>query len=323
MGTCLVDIGDTSRPPDLMLLGYAMTHPAAEMVNPFAGELVERDGETLVRGRGVAEQKAALAAMIVAAEAAADRVAGRRIVIAVTPAGETGRHDAARLVLEKTGVPRMCVVGIGTGNRIALGNKGRIDITVDVHGRAAHSSTPEAGIDAIEGGRRILELVRELAPVDEVHADLGPATLVATSIDSWPDATHTIQSRVRIVLDRRLLPGQDPQATYDNLANALSLPAPWRVTTELGPVMYPCLLDPDGPMMNAAREAVRRAGWPLLETFWMKGALDAGLIHHLGGEAAMWGPGDPAQWHSDDETVSVSELKAAAEAYRRLIELAD
>jgi len=53
MGNLLVEIGPPDTGRSLMLMAYAMTHPAAAMKNPFAGELVDTPAGEAVRGRGI------------------------------------------------------------------------------------------------------------------------------------------------------------------------------------------------------------------------------------------------------------------------------
>src|SRR6185312_11625702 len=104
-----------------------------------------------VRGRGVSEQKGALAAAVAAVQAARHLPPKGRLVLTVSGAGETGRHDAANGICEALGyVPKLVVIALGTTSRVALGNKGRVDAIVTVRGKATHSSTPRAGVDAIE-----------------------------------------------------------------------------------------------------------------------------------------------------------------------------
>lgn len=55
MGNLIVEIAGRGDGPSLMLMGYAMTHPANRMERPFDGELIE--GGRRLRGRGLAEQK--------------------------------------------------------------------------------------------------------------------------------------------------------------------------------------------------------------------------------------------------------------------------
>ena len=130
MGNVIVELGDGTS-PSLMIMAYAMTHPANRMPEPFAGE---RDSNR-IRGRGLAEQKGALAAAIAAVAASRDLPLAGRLTLTITSAGETGRHDAARAVLAAMDhVPDAVVIAIGTSGRLALANKGRLDVESDSQG---------------------------------------------------------------------------------------------------------------------------------------------------------------------------------------------
>src|SRR5262249_49988869 len=131
MGSLIVELGPASG-RCAVLMGYAMTHPAASMTTPYAGEMVSIDGAPAIRGRGVSEQKASLAAALAATHAVyrKGRLAGR-LVFTVSSAGETGRHDAASSILANLEVrPTAAVIVIGTTGKVSLANKGRIDVLV-------------------------------------------------------------------------------------------------------------------------------------------------------------------------------------------------
>ena len=324
MGNLIVELGPASSGKSLLLMAYAMTHPANRMRNPFAGELIEDAMGAYVRGRGVSEQKGALAAALAAVKTAADRLALQgRLIFAVSTAGETGRHDAAISICDALGYcPQLAVIALGTTGRIALANKGRIDVFVTVRGKAAHSAMPWMGVDAIEGARRALDRVLAINVAAKKHPELGEATLTPTAIRSWPEATHTVQDGVRLTFDRRLLPGDDPHAAFRAIAAAADIGEPWSVKAELGPIMYPAEIAPDGPFMRAAVEGCRRMGLDPPGTFHSHGALDAGYFCFRGAEGAMWGPGAVEQWHSDDERIGVSDLVTGAIAYRGMVEAA-
>jgi acetylornithine deacetylase len=323
MGNLICELGPANRDRSLLLMAYAMTHPASSMREPWAGELVATGTGRAVRGRGVAEQKGSLAAALAATLAARALPLKGRLVFAVSSAGETGRHDAAAAILEALGAtPRLGIVVIGTTGRVSLGNKGRIDVTVEVAGRAAHSSTPWAGINAIDGARQVLDQLATLPIAKGEHRRLGEATLATNFIESFPRATHTIQNRVAISLDRRVLPGQDPDAAFAEIRRGLALPAPWTLDVRMGAFMYPCEIAADGRLMSAVRAGCRARDLPPPETFWSHGALDAGYLTHHGCETAMWGPGPQELWHSDEEIVAVGDLVAGAEGYLGLVEAA-
>ena len=244
MGNLLATCGRDENGRSLMLVTNAMNQPPATMPNPYGGEV--RDGAAyglpgeVVLGKGVSEQKAPLAAILLAMRSIlACRVPLKgQLVFLCCVSGETGRHDAIRSILEQTGARAEMAILNGTGNRISLGNRGRVDVTVTVHGSPAHSSRPASGCNAISGALLVIQAVTEGLKLPRSHADLGAATLAVNHIRSFPDSTHTIQDRCEITLDRRLLPGEDPDAavaaivafaqTVDGAVDPAS-GKPWRV----------------------------------------------------------------------------------------------
>ena len=133
-----------------MLVTNAMTQPPATMPNPYGGEV--RDGAhyglpgEVVLGKGLSEQKAPLAAILLALQSivtAKIPIAGQ-VVFLCCVSGETGRHDAIKSIIEATGVRAEMAILNGTGNRISLGNRGRVDVTVTVHGSPGHRAARKA-----------------------------------------------------------------------------------------------------------------------------------------------------------------------------------
>ena len=322
MGNYLIEAGPRDAERSLAFFGYAMTHPASSMPRPFAGEIVDGPEGRAIRGRGVAEQKSALAAALAAFASAAREPLSGSLAFIVTTAGETGRHDAAASALqalEKT--PRRAIVALGTDGRVSLGNRGRIDLVVTVRGRSAHSSSPWAGVDAIEGAREVLDALDGVRAGLPAHPALGRATLTATAIESFPKATHTIQDEVRLTFDRRLLPGETAEDAMEVIRARLPTGKPWSVELARGPHMLPHELSPDAPLVRAIGDAHRAAGLPAPELYHSAAALDAGFLAAQGAEATMWGPGSVAQYHSNDEFVPLRQLVDVARAYRELIRI--
>jgi acetylornithine deacetylase len=324
MGNLVVNLQGEQGGPHLMFMGYAMTHPAAAMKAPFSGEIISLGGQRRVRGRGASEQKGALAAGLTALQAFTQRggpVRGR-LSFALSTAGETGRHDTARSVVAQMGaVPDYTVILLGTDGRISIGNKGRIDVALTVRGRSCHSSTPSQGVDAISGARVVMALLDALRVVDRPAPDaFGPRTLTVTAIESFPKATHTVQDRVEMMVDWRLLPGDDPEAALEEIRHALSDLKPWSVGISPGPMMYPALVNDTDGLVSAIRAAMEMASQPVPDTFFSPAALDAGFFLAEGGQAVMWGPGQMEQFHSDEEAIEIEELALGARGYLALME---
>jgi acetylornithine deacetylase/succinyl-diaminopimelate desuccinylase-like protein len=320
MGNMIVEMGPADAERRLMFMTYAMTHPAASMRDPFKGELIEENGVAAIRGRGVSEQKASLAAALAAVHAYRSRGKGGGLTFVLSTAGETGRHMAAEAILGGLGAPpRLGVVVLGTSSQVALGNKGRIDIEVTVRGKAFHSSMPERGVNAITGAHEVLDRMAAFEMGEEEHAGLGRATLTSTSIASLPKATHTVQNEVRMTFDRRLLPGQDPDDAFERVRDVLDIGPPWTIEVEKGPFMYPCEVAEDSELVRHIVSGHAAAGLEAPGFMWSHGALDAGYLAERGCQATMWGPGSVDMWHSDEESISVDAVCNGANAYLGLI----
>jgi acetylornithine deacetylase len=323
MGNLIMKWGSNDAGRSLHFMTYAMTHPAANMSDPFSATVIDTPAGPAVRGRGVAEQKTAMAAAFGAvAEAVHTGNLQGELVLSVSTAGETGRHDAAQSIMNALGDrPDYAVICVGTDGRVATGNKGRVDFDLIVRGKTAHSSTPSNGINAISGAWRLLRQVEDLDLMVADHPEFGPATLTPTAIESGPRATHTVQDVVRVTFDRRVLPGEDPRDCYDAIAAAVSVPEPWTLDRELGPVMYPNETALDGAFMTFINAAYARAGSGGAMPFNSSFALDAGFFSQLGTEAVMMGPGEIDQFHSNEEHVLVSDLTGMARVFHELITL--
>ena len=321
-GNMIVTLGARESDRHLMFMTYAMTHPAASMTDPFAGELLTRDGHQVVRGRGLSEQKSGLVAALAAVHARHRRGAlSGALSFVLSTAGETGRHRAAEAILKALDrTPQLGVVVVGSSGKIGLGNKGRIDIEITVRGTASHSARPWAGLNAITGAQQVLQRLAAFDVGAAEHPGLGRATLTSTAIESFPKATHTVQNEVRMTFDLRLLPGQDPDERFALVRDALADVAPWPVTITKGAFMYPCEVAEDSDLVRHILAGHRAAGLPRPGVYHSDGALDAGFLARNGCAATMWGPGAVEMFHTDEESVPVDDVWNSANAYLGLIQ---
>src|SRR5712691_3392447 len=266
MGNLVATYGTGMSGKSLMFIGNAMNQPAATMPNPYTGDVVDGakfdlPGEC-VMGKGASEQKANLAAMLHAMEtviASGAPIEGL-LIFTCCLSGETGKHDAIKSVVEGAGVRAdMAVLG-GTGLMVTLGNRGRIDVFVTVKGSPCHSSRPVDGANAITGAIECIGRLLAKVKVDKSHPQLGQQSLTVNHIRSFPDATHTVQERCELTLDRRLLPGEEPSGAFAEIeriakeVEQLEDPVsgkPYGVDVRLGPFMYPSLVTTESPVVCA------------------------------------------------------------------------
>jgi acetylornithine deacetylase/succinyl-diaminopimelate desuccinylase-like protein len=334
MGNLLATWGAAEGGRSLMLVTNAMNQPAATMPNPYGGEV--RSGAPyglpgeVVLGKGLSEQKAPLAAILVALEAmfASGVDLKGQLVFLCCVSGETGRHDAIRSIIEATGVRADMAVLNGTGNRISLGNRGRVDVTVTVHGTPCHSSRPEKGCNAITGALEIIRRLTDELRMPSAHPHLGAPTLTINRIRSFPDSTHTVQDRCEIGIDRRLLPGESPDSAVADIAAIVKTveggedPASgkaWRVDITQGPMMYPSLVTDDSAVVLALAKASNSALGAAPKTYYATNAFDQGFLNAIGIPACTYGPGEEAFAHTDLDMASVDRTHDAAKVYAALM----
>ena len=308
--------------PSLLIVTYAMTHPAASMCDPFKAAVVDDGGRPALRGRGAAEQKGAMAAVFFAvAKLVAEGGLKGDITLAVSSAGETGRHDAIKMIVGALDrKPDLAILALGTNSRVSLGNKGRIDFDVVIRGRSAHSSTPWLAVDAIAGARRVLDALADIELPTREHPHLGRPTLTPTFILSGPKATHTIQNMVRITFDRRLLPGEQPDDALVSIGGVLEkLQGPQTYELVQGPFMYSAEIAPSGRLVTMIEASHACVGLPAPQTFFSHGALDAGYLIVNDIEATMWGPGAMELFHTDDERIPIGDIVAVGKGYHAFL----
>ena len=64
------------------------------------------------------------------------------------------------------------------------------------------------------GATEAIRLLLAKVKVGKSHPQLGRQSLTVNHIRSFPDSTHTVQERCEFMLDRRLLPGDDPNEAF-------------------------------------------------------------------------------------------------------------
>jgi acetylornithine deacetylase len=116
-----------------------------DCVPPFIPSAV-RDGR--LYGRGACDAKGILTAQLAAAERL--RAAGERRVGLLFVVGEERGSDGADVANAHPRQSKFLINGEPTGSRLAIATRGNLRVRLRATGRAAHSSTPEEGISAID-----------------------------------------------------------------------------------------------------------------------------------------------------------------------------
>lgn len=333
MGNLYSECGSGASGRRLMLITNAMNQPQNTMTNAYAGDVADGaqfglPGE-VVLGKGASEQKATIAAMLLAMEAvlASGRPITGKLVHLCCLSGETGKHDAIISVVEAMKVKADYAFLGGTSLQLSLGNRGRQDVFIKVAGQSAHSSGPANGCNAITGAIEIINRLTAL-PLPRQDPDLGPQTLTITHLRSFPDSTHTIQDLCELTVDRRLLPGDDPDAVFEEIKRAamtvdgMADPKsgkPFKVDVRKGPFMYPSRVEPGADVVKLLSQACEKVMGHPPATHYSQSAFDQGYLNHIGIPTVNWGPGEYDFAHTDQDLACVDRVRSAALVYAAML----
>jgi succinyl-diaminopimelate desuccinylase len=299
--------------------------------SPFSGA-VEKG---LIYGRGTADMKGSIASLITAIDAM-QRTRTRplmNIEVSFTADEETDSFLGARWVVDEAPIrPDYAIVMEGgEGDQVCCGHNGTLWLEVTVHGRAAHGSTPEEGVNAME---KMSALVLELEAYKKRIArrtfvtpegkTMRPTINVGGVFSCGAGAKiNTVPAEASFSIDRRVLAVEDHAAAERDLRAFLASAARripgCRITVSKVSENFSCFSKPTGPFFTAMAASVRRVrGRPTV--FHVSTGFND--IHyfaqHLKIPTLGYGPGGD-DIHAVDERARVRDLVSAAKIYANLL----
>lgn len=284
-----------------------------------------RDGK--IFGRGSCDIKGGMTAML----AALSRVWEERptprpsILLACTVNEEHGytgalavadlwRTGAARSIVPRR--PDAAIVAEPTELNVVTAHKGAVRWRLHTSGKAAHSSQPEAGENAVYAMAPVLQALeayqrtatKEIAP----HPLCGGATL-SVGVISGGISVNTIPARCTIEIDRRLIPGETPDGGLQHVLKFLaSQPnVPKHLIHEPPYLVGPPLSDVGNDAIAQQLLAAVQTVSPSRKVIGVPFGTDAATFAANGVPSVVFGPGSIAQAHTADEWLELEQLENA------------
>ncbi len=266
------------------------------------------EGDRLI-GRGAYDMKGGLAAMMCALKDVEDQaqVRVRLVCVPDEESEEIDERSTDAIVAAGLGGD-FAITGEPTDMHIGVQAKGVLVMRIVVHGRAAHSSTPWLGDNAVLKAIDVFRQIESL-PFSRESSEMFDRPSINLGRIEGGDALNKVPDRCAMAVDVRYLPGQDPG---EILAQVRTIP---EIDVERTFIHPPVTVSPTNPYVRALRDALSRS-LPDMETLSVgrDGASDVASFIEVGIPAVEFGPSG-AGHHGPDEWVSILSLAR----YRRAL----
>ena len=299
--------------------------------SPFSGKV----DAGWIYGRGTSDMKGAIASIVFALKALRATGTGPNLNIEVSfTADEETDSTLGTEWVTRHGRLRAdyALVGEGgEGDDICCGHNGVVWLNVGVHGRAAHGSTPERGVNALE---KMSALVLALGEYKRILARkkfrtpdglLRSPTLNIGGVFAPGEGgkINTVPAAASFSIDRRVLPVETVAAAERDLRAFLRRAAAGipgcRITVEKVSDNHSCFRDPATPFAAALRASVARIRRRPAKFCVSTGFNDMHFFANVRGIPTLgYGPGG-RNYHAVDERAKVRDLVQAATIYTDLL----
>ncbi len=291
--------------------------------NPF--EPVIRDG--MLYGRGAADMKGSLAAMVTAVErfVAAHPDHSGSIAFLLTADEEGPSIDGTRRVIEALEARNekitWCVVGEPSsekrlGDLARNGRRGSMTGYLTVRGKQGHVAYPHLAENPIH---KVAPALAELAATewDRGNEYFPPTGFQIVEVQAGTGANNVIPGELRVMFNFRFSTEQTPESLQERVREILARHNVTSVDLEWKVHGLPFLTQ-TGRLIPAVQAAVRdEMGFePVLSTGG--GTSDGRFIAPTGAEVIELGPLN-ATIHQIDECVSVADLERLSRMYERVL----
>lgn len=278
-------------------------------------------------GRGAADMKSSLAAMIVATERfVADHPHhSGRIGFLITSDEEGDAVDGTRAVMDTLAREGeridYCVVGEPSssqalGDTVRVGRRGSLSGDLVVEGIQGHVAYPDLAENPIH---RLAPALAELAATrwDEGNAHFPPTSWQASNIQAGTGAGNVIPGELRLAFNFRYCTEQTAAGLERRFEEVLQRHGlRYRLRWNLSGEPF---LTSGGVLVDAVQRSIREVTGLTTELSTSGGTSDGRFIAPTGAQVVELGPCN-ATIHKVDERVALAELAPLAAVYQRLLE---
>lgn len=315
-----------SGSPSLLVACHLDVVPAGDgwSQDPFKATVT--DGKMI--GRGATDNKGQMASCMILAEylrGKEDSLNGEFILVAAADE-ERGSRLGLEYLLEECGLRADYAIIPDVSysmRKIDVSEKGALFLEVTSHGKQAHGSLPETGVNAIWN---MVELLKEIETLPSAfkhtsHPLFTPPTLNLGTIQGGA-ARNIVPGRCVAGLDIRYLPGDTKEniiALVEERIKKVERANPQaRFELKVGCDLPPSEVSYDNPLVGLIQRHTEDVLGVRPELIGMPGTTVTKQLLDKGVTAVGFGPGEESQAHMADESIEIQQLLDFAKIMARI-----
>jgi len=283
-----------------------------------------------VYGRGSCDIKGGMACMLTAfSRLAEERPKGMPSIVMACSVNEEYGYGGATAMAKSwangssplmPALPNAVIVAEPTLLDVVVAHKGVARWRCHTTGKAAHSSMPHLGDNAIYRMAKVVAALEQYASEETVtlgeHPLVGRPTLSVGLINGGI-SVNTVPDQCTIEIDRRVIPGEDAMTAYQQIVDFVTKvtngdpfvahDAPYIASNGLDVGRNATFAARLGEVAKAHGGGGRQIGVPY--------GTDAPAFEDIGAPTVVLGPGSIDQAHTCDEWIAIDQLRKAVEIY--------
>ncbi|WP_240376793.1 M20 family metallopeptidase [Bacillus piscicola] len=264
----------------------------------------EKEGK--LYGRGSADMKAGVAAMMETMNQVKDQDMHNRIQLQIVPDEETGGVNGTRYLAEQGYLGDFVICGEPTDMGIGIQSKGVLQLDFDIRGKAAHGSRPWEGQNAIKKAYELYEEILELPFAQETDRPMFDKPSINLATLTGGTVYNKVPESCKMSIDIRYLPEQSPEKIQKQIKELTDGDGDVHLHTCHNPVKTKA----DNPYVEALADAItKNTQLERVNIFGQHGSSDGQYFTKYGKPAVEFGPFG-ANWHGDNELVYINTVKS-------------
>lgn len=312
--------------PDILFIAHVDNIPSGDSSSWVSPPYEARIIQERIVGRGVADMKAGLASMIIAAKAikaSGVEMKGTFSIAAVVDEEVDSTFGMKYLAENSLISSDAAVFGEPAYPHVAVALKGGAWLRITTKGKAVGSGWPENGVNAVTNMARLLLRLESLDFDETGHPLLGKTTIVPGTTIKGGTNVHSVPDSCEATVDVYSIPGETSdriltkiQQHIDGLSQEDSN---FKASVELLYSADPYEIRPDQKLLVELQSCIQSVFGAKAELIGVPSIGDARFLGKLGIPAIpAYGPGEKGKGHVMNESVKIDTLIGVAKVYAML-----